>query len=708
MKVETKVGKVFMSEGMEVYKARIKINRQSFKILYGDLYSDKIRAVVRELSTNAHDSHVKAGKPESPFEIHLPNALEPYFYVKDFGTGLSSEQVYGEKDGIYITFCDSDKVHSDDFTGCLGLGSKSPLTYTDNFSVESNYNGVKYSYAMFLDDEGEPCITPLGQCDTTEPNGLKVEFAVKEDDFDEVKGKVADVLSWFKVRPMVVGDSTFQFKEREYLRKTDRYGVRKDRQDESNVVMGNVAYPIRTSDFTYNKLDDIERAVVEYGVDLFVGIGDVEFVPSREKLSYTEKTIANVKKYLADAIKSIREELEMQVQTQTSTWAARRMLHDIKNSILGKVRALGTVMFQGKEIAEYVNFHKMVEKLMPGMERTNSLYPKLEVLSKKKEHYRRRDEDNVHCDGTKIYFNDLPHGGYVRIHKDVREHGCGKHVYMLTGVTPEFLEYTGIGEVAIKASSLPPIERIKREVVDNNGTRTYVKRTVLQEYLPSGGNYMADYWRDIEVDPRAGGIYVVCSYGQIVDGELKTLPSEIKKRYNAVKALRPDFKLMGIRPAHMGKIEKHKSRWMKFDDYADLVLKSEFPQAIEKIQLLRQFDNLQNRDRYEQFMDEVFEEYSTFGKFLAKLNEAKALHDDIKVKAVLRLNEEVKNPLPMDGEAQELNKMGEALDEAYPLINYINWYSGRRGEFTDHFSEYMRGIDDRNFKVSLQPMKEAV
>jgi len=704
MKVETKVGNVFMSEGLEVVKARIKINRQSFKILYGDLYSDKIRAVVRELSTNAHDSHVFAGKSDVPFEIHLPNELEPFFYVRDFGTGLSPEQVCGEKDGIYITFCDSNKIHSNDATGCLGLGSKSPLTYTDNFSVESNYNGVKYSYAMFLDEEGQPCIAPLGQCDTTEPNGLKVEFGVKEKDFEEFYGKVADVLSWFKVRPNVVGKVDFEFNEREYLRKTDRYGIHKERQEESRVVMGNVAYPVRSGDF-YHKLDDIERAVVEYGVDLFVEIGEVEFVPSREKLSYTDKTIAAVRDRLADAIKSIREELETQVLAQPSVWAARRMLHDIKHSILGKVRSLGTVEYHGKEIAEYVSFHKMVEKTMPTMDRTNPLYPKQEMVSKRKEHYRRYDEETLHCDGTKIYLNDLPHGGYARIHKDVRDNH-GRNVYMLTGVSQEFLDYTGIGEVAIKASSLPPIERAKREVVASDGTRTYVKRTVLQEYQSSGGNYMTDWWTDVEVDPRAGGIYVVVAYGQIVDGEVKTLPSDIRKRYNAVKALRPDFKLLGIRPNAIGRIEKYKSRWMKFDDYADLVLKTEFPQAIDKIQLIRQYENLDNREAHERFLTEVFEEYSTFGKFLDKLREAKAAQADVKVKAVLRLNEEVKNSLPMEGEAFELNDLAGKLDETYPLMQYIEPWRNRRGEFIQHFADYVRGIDDRNFKASLQPVKE--
>jgi len=707
MKVETKVGNVTLSDGLKVHKFRVKINRQSFKLLYGDLYSDPIKAFIRELSTNAHDSHVKAGKRDVPFEVHLPNDLEPFFYVKDFGTGLSPEQICGQ-DGIYITFCDSDKVTSDDFTGCLGLGSKSPLAHTDNFTVESNYNGTKYAYAVYTDDEGNPSLAELGQAPTDEPNGLKVELGIEAKDFETIYGKTADVLSWFKLKPTVVGKGDFEFKKREYLRSTDQYGICKERQEDSYVIMGNVAYPIRASDFSYNKIDDVERAVLEYGVDLFVDMGDVDFVPSREKLRYTDKTIESVKKRLKEAIASIREEMESQVLAQPTIWQARRLMNDIKHSILGKVRALGTVVYNGVEIAEYVNFHKLVQKLHPDMDRANVLYPKCEVLSKKKEHYRRRDEETIYCDGTKIYLNDLPHGGFGRIHKDVRENSHGKSAYMLTGVSAEFLNETGLDEVAIKASTLPKPERQARETVDGNGVKTYVKRTVLQEYKSCGGNYMTDWWGDVEVDPRAGGIYVVCSYGQIVDGELKTLPSDIKKKFDAVKALRPDFKLYGIRPAHMGRIEKYKSRWMKFDEYADLVLKTEFPLAVEKINLLRQWENVSYRDRYEPFFHEIFESYSVFGQFIEKLREAKAASDDVKVKSVLRLNETVKTAYPLDGEGEELNKLAEDLDEAYPIMQYVEWYRTRRGEFINHFSEYVRGIDDRNYNAKMQPLAEAV
>lgn len=66
----------------------IKMNGKSFRVLSSGVYSDKIGSIVRELSSNCYDSHVAAGKRDVPFEVYCPNNFDPFFAVKDFGTGL--------------------------------------------------------------------------------------------------------------------------------------------------------------------------------------------------------------------------------------------------------------------------------------------------------------------------------------------------------------------------------------------------------------------------------------------------------------------------------------------------------------------------------------------------------------------------------------------------------------------------------------------
>ena len=77
----------------QIGEFRIRNSAKAFNILSSGLYANKIRAIVRELSCNAVDSHTAAGKMDCPFDVHLPNSLEPYFSIRDYGTGLSHEQV---------------------------------------------------------------------------------------------------------------------------------------------------------------------------------------------------------------------------------------------------------------------------------------------------------------------------------------------------------------------------------------------------------------------------------------------------------------------------------------------------------------------------------------------------------------------------------------------------------------------------------------
>jgi len=117
----------------------IVFNAKMAKILSDGLYSDKIQSIIRELSCNAVDSHVEAGKGDEPIEVHLPTVFEPVFYVRDFGVGLDHEQVIK----IYTVYGASTKTNSNEFIGQLGLGSKSPFSYVDAFDVTARKEGVK-------------------------------------------------------------------------------------------------------------------------------------------------------------------------------------------------------------------------------------------------------------------------------------------------------------------------------------------------------------------------------------------------------------------------------------------------------------------------------------------------------------------------------------------------------------------------------------
>jgi hypothetical protein len=281
----------------EIGEFRIRNSAKAFSILSSGLYANKIRAIVRELSCNAVDSHVAAGKGDTPFDVHLPNALEAHFSIRDYGTGLNHDQVTN----IYTTYFESTKTASNEFIGALGLGSKSPFSYTDNFTVTTVKDGWKGIYSAFINEQGVPSIAQMMQEETTDPNGVEIKFSVNDRwDFGKFEEEAQNVYRYFKLRPVVSGVD-FEFDELEYETRDIVPGVHSrsgSHRYHSVAVMGNIAYPIEVPN-AESALGDLQR-LLNCGLEMHFNIGEVDFQASREGLSYIPQTIASIKSKLEE------------------------------------------------------------------------------------------------------------------------------------------------------------------------------------------------------------------------------------------------------------------------------------------------------------------------------------------------------------------------------------------------------------------------
>ena len=274
----------------EIGEFRIRNSAKAFNILSSGLYANKVRAIIRELSCNAVDSHVAAGKADTPFDVHLPNAIEPWFSIRDYGTGLSHEQVTN----IYTTYFESTKTGSNDFIGALGLGSKSPFSYTDNFTVTAVQNGRKGIYTAFINEQGVPSIALMMEEETTDPDGVEVRFAVEtNNDFYKFRDEASRVYTHFKLRPVVSGYSEFKFREVTFKERDIVPGVHTIEGHGSTAIMGNIAYPIDVpnADKALGELANL----LNCGLVMEFNIGELDFQASREGLSYIPETIEAIK-----------------------------------------------------------------------------------------------------------------------------------------------------------------------------------------------------------------------------------------------------------------------------------------------------------------------------------------------------------------------------------------------------------------------------
>ena len=285
------VNEAVLSNVGEIGEFRIRNSAKAFNILSSGLYANKIKAIIRELSCNAVDSHIAAGKQETPFDVHLPNQLEPWFAIRDYGTGLTHEQVTN----IYTTYFESTKTASNEFIGALGLGSKSPFSYTDNFTVTAIKDGVKGIYTAFINEAGVPSIALMMTEDTTEPAGVEVKFSVNDRyDFDKFRQEARNVYRYFKLLPVVTGYADFKIDVPEYESKDIVPGVSQFKNGGRTVaIMGNIAYPVDIPQAD-QVLGDL-RGLLQCSLELNFSIGELDFQASREGLSYIPQTVNAIK-----------------------------------------------------------------------------------------------------------------------------------------------------------------------------------------------------------------------------------------------------------------------------------------------------------------------------------------------------------------------------------------------------------------------------
>lgn len=302
----------------EVAGFQIEMNAKAFKVLSDTLYQDKIGSIVRELSCNAFDAHIDSGKAETPFEIHLPDAFEPYFSIRDYGAGISPDDIKT----IYTSYFTSTKDQSNDSVGAFGLGSKTPFSYTDSFTVISIYNGIKTMYNAHM-SKGMPAIVAYGKSEKTdEPDGLEVNVSAESLDFKAFAAAVKKQLKFFPVKPTIT-NGEIEWDEYEPiievpgftvydivgLANQPRWGMynrEKNNLEALFLKQGPVAYPVnfdiinqylqsnninKTAFYSY-----LENSSNSYGKGIIIDmpIGTVEVTASREGISYSDVTIRNI------------------------------------------------------------------------------------------------------------------------------------------------------------------------------------------------------------------------------------------------------------------------------------------------------------------------------------------------------------------------------------------------------------------------------
>lgn len=268
------------------------------RILRSQLYSDKILAVLREYSANAWDANREVGKKDVPIKVVLPTALDPTLYIRDFGPGISHEDMFA----IYAQYGVSTKRNSDGQVGMLGIGSKSGFAYTDSFTITTWQNGTQRIYAALLNNDEKGSLNLLDESASEEPNGTMIQIPVRPTDIPDFVSKAEKLFFHFNPRP----DINITLEPVPVPEVVMKHGSIHRGYGTWMAVMGCIAYKIDLKQL--RGLNSHRGGAGEFldRLDgyLYFDIGEIEIAASREGLEYSDKT----KKVLIDKFIDIVDE----------------------------------------------------------------------------------------------------------------------------------------------------------------------------------------------------------------------------------------------------------------------------------------------------------------------------------------------------------------------------------------------------------------
>lgn len=319
MIIETK-NKNIQSQGIAKQKS-CSIDTEDMRYIASLLrnnYSNPLLATIREIVANALDV-TKSKK----VEIQLPTQIEPIFIVRDYGCGLSEEDMLG----LYTKYGKSTKRDSNNAIGGFGIGRFAPLSYTDSFIVRSVHKGHRHSYIIRVDEHDDTIVSQIESNKTKEADGIYVQVGIKKEDISEFF-KIFKKTLWYRQSEIKLlneswGDRSMgkaqESNEIFDLYEWNRYWDDKSHYgDNSYVLMGGIPYKVNPDDDWF---------MFKRGVVYKAEIGEFKLHHSRESLEYNPQVKEALKKASQKMFDKLNAELGSQMDKAETFYEASEIMH---------------------------------------------------------------------------------------------------------------------------------------------------------------------------------------------------------------------------------------------------------------------------------------------------------------------------------------------------------------------------------------------
>lgn len=305
MIIDTSQGDIEVVGDIKEFKTSIDPKNLEFitTLLSSNLYSDPEQSFIREIVSNAWDSHVEAGTTDVPVIVRFKNTYsEKSVTIRDYGVGLSPERFQE----VYCNIGSSTKRESNDFIGGFGIGKYSSLACSNTVYITSYYEGKAYYYVMVK--SGNSITTNLlDERPTDEKNG--VEVTIKNISDLTPFNKALQFIVFF---PNVYIDGA-ESADRINSTKLKRFSnfAAASIPIEHKLLLGNVLYPCNKYHLSWDAQQFINK-ISSTGIVIKFDVGEINITPNRESIIYNSDTI----KKIEDRISKAKKELDALVDAK--------------------------------------------------------------------------------------------------------------------------------------------------------------------------------------------------------------------------------------------------------------------------------------------------------------------------------------------------------------------------------------------------------
>jgi len=404
--------KIIIEKSSQFMERRSKIGNLSIvlNILRNKLYSNVIESITREISCNARDANREVSKGNIPIEIHFPNAFDNNYRICDNGPGISPQRM----DEVYMNYGNSTKRDSNEFTGAFGLGSKTPLAYSNQFTIktttEENNIFTTRTYIYYIDESNEGILALVSEENLNLSSGTEIIIPVEEKDFESFITSTLKSTQYWPIKPILkginpvpeypqtIGDLLASGENWNIYNVKNNSGFYNSTKAESLAIIDGIQYKI---DESFIASDD--RWILQSNVHMIFNIGELSLSASREAIQYDDNTI----KLINNKIKLIKKELSEQISElidKKETYVEAVEFYEFMEKYFYRILKNKDFLWRGnKVIGEDVDLRYNVLKNIK-----SNIYGFRKHTSNYRTSIKRDFVSKLHINKkTEIYYNDL-------------------------------------------------------------------------------------------------------------------------------------------------------------------------------------------------------------------------------------------------------------------------------------------------------------